>query len=409
MLGDEKVQFGKNGRRYRSNRPVYFNSNEFIGNQYLTEEAKAVGYAQGNTRRDSTIIKRGVASLIEGNTEHMLLATEDALLHLLIRYEPARRCIRSVVRARDSVGSSGSVAMTTPAKCWIFGTLLASCGDLDRCQDSASVLTYLQSKLTNSSDDGSDITLQVYLDDLAHLFDAPQPENVLGIASDQKSQLAAQELFSRLLWLSATYQAELLQRRLLSQASNMVDGRYQGLNGSIAEDGSGNETGSTQMVNGANATILLDQIQELYEATRRSQLLAESSRKSMARLYREFGSHNREGQMQPELQAKLSEELDMFVLNFQDENGADDGDANGGRSMESDMPYEDALEKMQEEWGDWYNDDYVWTPEDAAKANAAQMSMDAVQARMEASEEDSEEELAKELARIQEEWAEWLD
>ena len=66
----------------------------------------------------------------------------------------------------------------------------------------------------------------------------------------------------------------------------------------------------------------------------------------------------------------------------------------------------DELAQMEQDWGDWYDDDYVWLPEDAGEHNSrgvVQYSLDDDETL-----DDDDETVEEAFARIDDEWRNWI-
>ena len=99
--------------------------------------------------------------------------------------------------------------------------------------------------------------------------------------------------------------------------------------------------------------------------------------------------------MSASLQARLASEADEHLRDIT----ASDVPFRG---HDSDEPYEEALERIAAEWGDWFDDDYVWSPNDAVEVEPIVREPVVV-------DEAEEESLEAFVARIDQEWQGWDD
>ena len=139
---------------------------------------------------------------------------------------------------------------------------------------------------------------------------------------------------------------------------------------------------------------------QLRDTTQTLQTLKESSNRIALRLLDESSSTGVEGSISQALQMDLASKLDDHVSDVLQNNNYPEPGIN-------DIPYEIELEKMAEEWGDWYNDDYVWTPGESSKApTIAHLDDDQIVSP----ESDLERETLDEFfERIDREWNGWDD
>jgi hypothetical protein len=110
--------------------------------RYLTDDAANAGYERGSFDRDSSVIERGVASLIKPDTKRMARSAEDGLLRTLIRHGTARSALKNIIDAREAVGSSVDVIWSSEAKAWLFNSLLAKVDAFPGVCDSAELRSH---------------------------------------------------------------------------------------------------------------------------------------------------------------------------------------------------------------------------------------------------------------------------
>jgi DNA primase catalytic core len=133
--------------RYRLNKPVFFNSNDYHGQKFLTTEASDAGYTDSpHQGRDIDVAlirdKIGFAPLVRQDVNLLARSTEDGLLTMLIRRRVARTAMRNLLSARSTVGViNDDLHWSCRDKQWLFNVL---CSDIQEASDSPSeLLTYL--------------------------------------------------------------------------------------------------------------------------------------------------------------------------------------------------------------------------------------------------------------------------
>ncbi|GAX27926.1 hypothetical protein FisN_21Hh276 [Fistulifera solaris] len=114
---------------------VYFNSNRYHGNQFLTEEAAAVGYARPtvNDKKDiQAMATYGIGAVLRVNKTRVAVSVENTLLQTLV-HSPAARCtLRQLIEARHATQSthddvhseSNMIYWSSPERLWLFDTLI---------------------------------------------------------------------------------------------------------------------------------------------------------------------------------------------------------------------------------------------------------------------------------------------
>ena len=143
--------------------------------------------------------------------------------------------------------------------------------------------------------------------------------------------------------------------------------------------------------------------------------LKASSRRVNARIMEQSISGGLEGQISPSLVAELSSRLDEHLESVLNEQVPEVGPFDSIEKLDDDddeESYEDALDRMAEDWGDWFDDDYLWTADDAETSSAAaaerlasRKSSSEVTSKMDDYDDESVEDA---LARIDQDWKEWI-
>jgi hypothetical protein len=103
---------------------VYFNSNEYHGNQFITEEAVNIGYKNEPVARDAGILQKGIGSMVQVNEDIMAISAEDALLRTLLLSAVARKSMKSTIDISHASGSEEEVEWSSAEKSWLFSCLV---------------------------------------------------------------------------------------------------------------------------------------------------------------------------------------------------------------------------------------------------------------------------------------------
>ena len=80
---------------------VYFNSNEYHGRRFLTNEAMEAGYSNSNFRPDASFVEKGIGSLVQKDENALTNDAEDAILRTLVRFPSTRTVIKNVIDDND--------------------------------------------------------------------------------------------------------------------------------------------------------------------------------------------------------------------------------------------------------------------------------------------------------------------
>jgi hypothetical protein len=103
---------------------VYFNSNDFHGNQFLTNDAIDAGYTSRPVKRDPSLLEKGVASLVEQDIGSMAVTAENSLLRVLVLHGAARTTAKNMIDARTAVSSGIDIEWSCYEKEWLFASLV---------------------------------------------------------------------------------------------------------------------------------------------------------------------------------------------------------------------------------------------------------------------------------------------
>lgn len=104
--------------------PVYFNSNQYVGERYLTQTAMDAGYFLSDSDRPTSgesLEEFTDRILLERDAEHMIVMAESRLLHALAKYSQARAIMRSVYAA--STFTPPNMKWTSEERLWLFECL----------------------------------------------------------------------------------------------------------------------------------------------------------------------------------------------------------------------------------------------------------------------------------------------
>lgn len=242
-----------------------------------------------------------------------------------------------------------------------------------------------------------------------------------------RRHLAAQEHYMTLVWATSVKRRKEIHHALLTCIENettLTQNQIQSMDNSTrlildskrsssvvlfdpsvidAVEGQG-VVGCQTEGNGTSTSILpidigqAELISKLLDSTRIAQSMKEMARRTTTKLMeRGFSAGIGEGRMSPTLQADLAVQLDDHLrelcLSSQFSERFNDG---------NDEPYEEALERMAEDWGDWFDDDYVWSPGDSAKVETPIILLP------DEALDEGQESIEDFMERIDREWADWV-
>jgi hypothetical protein len=400
------------------------------------------GYTRVNVKRDPSLIEKGIASLVEQDVKSMKTLAEDSLLRVLVRHSPSRTIVKNILEARNAVSPGIEIGWSCPKKEWLFNFLVLRADEIpSEMRESSELRRFLaEQNATDALDflrargspDPESEDLHV-LSRVVRENDSVCSNNTLSdgsfprrngvqiqengrnntffedsISDDLRTELALQELLATLLWTSTAIQTHLISRELAALSARRAviteeHERNETLHlensGLISEtvDHNGNSEVKSELILSELDTQQIELLGKLRVKSHALQSLKESARNLSFRLLDRSTTRGIEGHMSAALQADLAARLDEHLeelsqLNLVPEEGRDD---------ENDEPYEDALERMAEELGEWFDDDYVWSPGDAA-ANSRSVSFSLL--NDEDSIEDERETLEETLVRIEREW-----
>jgi len=462
------------------NKAIYFNSNDYHGHRFISEEAANAGYSEKMPPMDmSAIMDQGVGSMVHQDVESTLSAVEEVLLQCLVQHYPvSRNAVRDVMQASSSVGPDANIEWSCPDRKWLFQCLVE--GDAMEPSDGAMYdTTRLRAHLANREDVPPGAfqqtvsaplpipdTTETSLPSLSPSNSTERPGNLDAFFADEpslpesvvvtnhndstalfiqneKASLAAQEHLMTLLSASAAKEISTIQQEMKS-VSFVLQARY---SSSLSEAQEGALESDEEAKGGTNSTspssdlihisredaarnpnlvrfqnMSVDEVNTYYQvclgsyqqAIERRNKLNSSSRRIMERLMRfssSTSSETVEGRISIPLQRRIAEGLDNFVAQLEEEDQLgmspeiDEDDRLGIRET-SDKSIKQELAEIEKNWGDWSDEDYVWSPADA-NPTAGSTQYSAATADDLFGEEDDDETLEEALERIENDWKGW--
>lgn len=423
---------------------MYFNSNEYHGDQFLTDEAESAGYLNSFVLKDPDILVKGLGSLVGTSNEEFHLSAENELLRTLVHFSSARSSLQRIINIGNEAGSQDIISWTSPAKCWLFdrlmrdnttlqdfdrtnlasfqsllsaedkpcpealtspnGLLEDSCGNLTSVptdQESTSQRGEMRDRDASLEGVGSAVSTKLQsksaLGDeqkgaLDFLFEkATAVEDFLSLElSEDEVALRVQECYCTLVWSASVQRLRQKQQTwflLKAEQDKAIES---------SPENELDVSSDLELVK-RECEVLGAEIKTSSEQVR---LLAGALRSQSSRLVQRAMIQSLEATWQDDysiLSSRLSKhiaELDQWVP-------ADSED----QEIEESESYETVLEQAQEDWGKLYEDDYFWSEEDVVASQPTTSNVGteiiAVQA---SSDVTSIEEFS---ARLEEDWG-WL-
>eukprot|EP00980_Cylindrotheca_fusiformis_P010101 scaffold2243_cov122-Cylindrotheca_fusiformis.AAC.17 len=114
----------------KQKKPVYFNSNEYHGNRFLTEEANLAGYKDTTIDRDCRLFEKGVSSILQFSESKAPKTAEDSLLGMLLMFSSARKSLKAGIEVSYASGSNKTIEWSSPARKWLFSCLVDEEADI---------------------------------------------------------------------------------------------------------------------------------------------------------------------------------------------------------------------------------------------------------------------------------------
>lgn len=395
----------------RPEAPVYFNSEDFNGHQFLSNDAADAGYSQGNHRPDRSLVQEGVAVLAKPDPKSMVLSAEDSLLRILIMHRPARTTVRNMLDARSAIVPNDAFIWSCPEREWLFVRLISGDCEIQQLGGVRELRHFLSSlsdvpkgafskQLTSRQDlapeqDGdiavasvaelrrqdSDISAKFHSgSNVEGSLDPFFVQELSSPTDDQsvieKGDLVVQEIVAAFLSASMSMKVEGIKREL----SECRYRQQMAATAEVADAGSITARNTTAMIqsrqNGAIVTsdsALSDQEMELlislHNSTRILQSATASAKRISTKLMDESFTNGADGRISRHLQKELASHVDDHMGSMLATDRFADDQINGALGdAADDEPRDVMLDRMANEWGDWFDDDYVWSPGDSSLA-----------------------------------------
>lgn len=366
---------------------MYFNSNDYHGQRFLTDEAQRAGYEAGGFRLDPSFVEKGVGSLLRSRDETMARSVEEGLLQTLVTCPSSRVIVKNMLDSRHAINAEVSLCWSSVEREWLFSQLVEKSGIIPgNAQSGEGLRAFLSSQpdcpdncFSAEKENGAVLAGGLALDSM--FPDVQDDDHSNSAASVDRSNTHVQELWSSFLLTSALYRVRELQDDLKHLSEAYAPGQQE------------EENELTR------SKHILEVGAKLREQIRSLQSLSDSSTRLSSRLMDNVLSERSEGRLSPSLQQELAERLDEHMEEIK---GMPPNQTDGYEHMDHESEA-DALERIAIEWGDWADDDYSWNPEHGIENNVNIFPPGFDMDDPEAEEGDIEEE----LRRIAEEWKEW--
>mmetsp|Transcript_6110 Transcript_6110/g.9375 ORF Transcript_6110/g.9375 Transcript_6110/m.9375 type:complete len:1345 (-) Transcript_6110:261-4295(-) len=103
---------------------VFFNSNLYHGDQYLTDEAKQAGYSKGIVKKDRAMLEKGIGVFLLEDPEHKAMVAEERLLRVLVQHVSARNVMSDIVSTGYATGARPQIDWSCDERSWLFNFLV---------------------------------------------------------------------------------------------------------------------------------------------------------------------------------------------------------------------------------------------------------------------------------------------
>lgn len=133
-----------------SSNPVYFNSADYNGRQFLTDAAVDAGYEKCVIKPNALVLEHGISSLVEPDFAQMAYSAEESLLGILIAHGPVRTTLKNFLDSRNAVASATDVLWSSQDREWLFDTLVKNSEYLPEASSNPSELKCVLSQLPNT-------------------------------------------------------------------------------------------------------------------------------------------------------------------------------------------------------------------------------------------------------------------
>lgn len=406
---------------------VYFNSNEYHGSQFVTDEAISAGYLNEFVPRDPMLLTRGINAMIEVRAEKVLESTEDELLRFLVNFPTTRKSLQNLMDISKMSGSQRHITWTSQDKAWLFDRLLSDDpalkmmgrGNLTslyaylayqdgsfldapplvdsksdrRTMSNESVLEHDDdNNLSRSHDIKSSATniviaeqstmrVPVNAESTLRIIDAdgdePTPQNRggklhdlfrefsaeeidLASMTDDKAILRVQETFYTMVWSSSILgMSQKLQEMAVVATTSLPTSRSDGYEGSMID-----VLPNTDLPRHDALDTYQSLRTEIHNAAERIQSISSARRALTSHLVQEATPD--------EVRLSTKWMKDYKILSAQLTEHMRDIDRwsiPDNQDISDDETYETILERTFDEWGDLYEDDRLWSPDDITRAH----------------------------------------
>ena len=434
-------RWGKSNN-YNRFRPVFFNSNEYHGKKFLTDEAKAVGYTGDITIKEdpAKIFEKGVGILAERDTDSVAWVVEDALLRELILYPPARAFVLKWCLGKQAVGTVSNVEdgfqdfqWSSKEKKWLFHVLVLEDNrqlDSAGARKPAAVRRLLSTRndappgaFASSSWDAdglgdpsfpptsfSDDDAPGLLDNLFAELSTMEEELSSSSSSPTHMEYNLRGLLGEMSWVSARRESEFIEQQLLNLSKKMDSGVSE-------EDHNDSLSDKADLL-----SLFKENVNKLNEVTQRLRSVDEMRHRTSALALDANNALKVEGRISTSQRAKMLSEIEAFVCEMSHHNYGEHDGSTSRFAYANEEPYEITFQRIHETWGEWCDDSFVWDRPEKSTAGASWQQRQgrpkntgSGQARPRPQLVDDEPgdpdepSLEEELDRMDRDWGDWLD
>jgi hypothetical protein len=438
---------------------VYFNSNEYHGGNFITEEALSAGYINGFVPRDPELLTKGINSLVDLQADQVLDSAENDLLRCLLQFPSTRESLQRIIATSNrSSGSKDQITWTSPDKLWLFRRLSsndpvliafgkdnlidfqahlssqqdalpgaiskpADPGTVGLTQQSHEIETLppagdnaetridedgqvVQQKPVSDTQSQATISLQpgetdgetvVHRGRLDHLFDTTQSMEGTFVLPEDKVALRAQEAYYTMLWSSSIQKLSRKKQELAEMALQLP------YTNKTTEDGNPIAGTGTYL----NSSLLEDTIgleayqslsADIHHASEQVQLLTGALEGLSSRLIQK--ALPADGWHSRKINSDYKE---LSARLSQHMNELEKWSVPESETIGDNEAYETMLELSQLEWGDLYEDDRMWSLDDVVQSRLPPATTNLAQAGV-----GDDESIDSFSERMEQEWG-WLD
>jgi hypothetical protein len=366
MLGGGSGSSSPAYRRRTSENVVYFNSNQYHGVHFLTDDAERAGYERGTFNRDPALMEVGISSLLKPDMDRQARSAEDGLLRTLISHGRARTSLKNLIAARDAVGFSLELKWSSPAKAWLFDSLLGRAEELPTSIEDTQALRDFLSNLPSCpfnsrskmiENDGTEFPQRQSFrendsfTELDYLFDTEDETSALHVFNPRLVEFEVQQHYSTFLRSAATTK--------LTELKQAMDDVVQRLG-----EKSGSKIDEQSVACKASDQELQRLAEDILSTSRTLQSLTNAANLASSRQLHASITSRQGGLTSEALQDELAAKLDEHLSNLQLTPRAPEVDRYQ-RINQNDDSAQETLEKVERDWGQWYDDNYQRSPLDS--------------------------------------------